>query len=139
MRAGMGIKGDLAKGLGIIVLCVTIIVVTFAALTINWNPKNSTQEDLAFQQNLNQTIQTGNASDIALLNEEIAELKKQILQLEAKIEQAETENTQLKEKTRYWENAFDQLTNELRSLEKIEEIRLLVEKLRTEPPPDISP
>lgn len=78
--------------------------------------------------------QNGNdVTAISELNAEVASLKKEILQLDETIAQQESENKNLREHVISLEKGLDQILNELDSLEKIEHIRLTVDRLRNQP------
>ncbi len=114
------------------VICVSLLVVSFAVITLN---RYSTPESVNQVLVIEQSDGNENSSMVENLTAQIATLKREILNLETALSAKQNENEELKGEVRELRDSLDQIVSELKAIQQNEQIMMLVERLRTEPPP----
>ena len=115
-------------------LCLAFLAISLGVVASNQTGNSSAPEYSTSQISPKQGEHIDNATAVSDLKAQMADLKTEILQLEKTISQKEAENGNLKEQVNSLQCALRQIMSDLKNLEQVEQIRLLVERLRTEPP-----
>ena len=117
-----------------VMLCLAFLTVSIGVVASTQSGNSSAPEYPPSQTSLKQGEHIDNATDVSDLNAQIAALKTEVLRLEMTVSQKEAENGNLKEQVNSLQCTLHQIMSDLKSLEQVEQIRLLIERLRTEPP-----
>jgi TolA-binding protein len=128
--------GITSKKTFVIVLCATLTLVGFASIALYEISSQATAiaADSIGQTSIPKQIDANQNAPAADLAPTIESLRNQILQLEKALTQKKVENQQLKEEVCNLKDSLEQILAELKSIEQNEQIQLLVERLRIEPP-----
>ncbi len=117
-----------------------VVVVFIASLTLSFlyefgiaAQKETEVACLRHEVNNLKTSLSSNASQVVSLESEIEDLKREIQDLQSVITIKKIENEKLNRNVNDLQCAIDEIQNGLESLVEIEQIQLLVERLRNEP------
>ena len=133
-------KGNLNKK-WLFVFCVAFLGIS--SIVVAYNTTVGKTEKDAFENHVapKQTENNENASYIAdltsqltNLTSQIAKLDQQVSELNCTLTQKETENSNLKQRLKAYQDSLNDIQSQLKSLEQIDLIRELVENLRNEQP-----
>jgi peptidoglycan hydrolase CwlO-like protein len=115
-------------------LCLAVLIISCVFVDYDATGEKPKAALAPYQVAPQQTQSADNVSRIENLTAQIPELERQISELNRALTQKEIENSNLKQRVQDYQDSLNQIMSELRSLEQIDQIREVVERLRIEPP-----
>jgi peptidoglycan hydrolase CwlO-like protein len=105
------------------------LVVLFVAVGLRTTVMKEPVSRVLSEQSVEQDV-----SEVTNQTAQVASLKKEILELQAMLVQKESENAHLKKEVCDFQGALNRVLADLKAIQANEQIQLVVERLRTEPP-----